>query len=83
MPTLFMILLRHDIRVERQGGDQAQSFEATGPNKALILRECATCSLLNLKGALSHGARTVCARCAHGSMFLGWLPNLYPVEWPP
>ena len=35
------------------------------------------------KGALSHGARTVRARCAHGSMFLGWLPNLYPVEWPP
>ena len=34
-------------------------------------------------GALSHGARTVRARCAHGSMFLGWLPNLYPVEWPP
>ena len=25
----------------------------------------------------------VVARCAHGSMFLGWLPNLYPVEWPP
>ena len=36
-----------------------------------------------LLGALSHGARTVRARCAHGSMFLGWLPNLYPVEWPP
>ena len=35
------------------------------------------------EGALSHGARTVHARCAHGSMFLGWLPNLYPVEWPP
>ena len=35
------------------------------------------------QGALSHGARTVRARCAHGSMFLGWLPNLYPVEWPP
>ena len=27
--------------------------------------------------------RTVRARGAHGSMFLGWLPNLYPVEWPP
>ena len=27
--------------------------------------------------------RTVRARCAHGSMFLGWWPNLYPVEWPP
>ena len=25
----------------------------------------------------------VVAWCAPGSMFLGWLPNLYPVEWPP
>ena len=39
--------------------------------------------LIVIWGALSHGARTVRARCAHGSMFLGWLPNLYPVEWPP
>ena len=34
------------------------------------------------QGALSHGARTVRARCAHGSMFLGWLPNLYPLNGP-
>ena len=31
----------------------------------------------------SGGVVARCAWCVHGSMFLGWLPNLYPVEWPP
>ena len=47
------------------------------------LTKCASSARVDRLGALSHGARTVRARCAHGSMFLGWLPNLYPVEWPP
>ena len=30
-----------------------------------------------------HGAHTVCARCAHNSMFLGCSSNFSPIEWPP
>ena len=35
------------------------------------------------QGELSHGARTLRARCAHGSMFLEYSPSFYPVEQPP